>query len=62
VRGAVLATDGFFPFADGVEAAITAGVVAVVAPSGSIRDSEVIAAAQRGDISLVFTSRRYFLH
>ncbi len=62
VRGAVLATDGFFPFADGVEAAISAGVVAVVAPSGSIRDSEVIVAAQRGDISLVFTSRRYFLH
>jgi phosphoribosylaminoimidazolecarboxamide formyltransferase/IMP cyclohydrolase len=61
-RGAVLATDGFFPFADGLEAAITAGVAAVVAPSGSIRDAEVIEAARRGGIILVFTSRRYFLH
>jgi phosphoribosylaminoimidazolecarboxamide formyltransferase / IMP cyclohydrolase len=61
-RGAVLATDGFFPFADGVEAAIGAGIAAVVAPSGSIRDNEVIEAARRGGIALVFTSRRYFLH
>ena len=62
VRGAVLATDGFFPFADGVEAAAAAGVGAVVAPSGSIRDSEVIAAAERLGVPLVFASRRYFLH
>lgn len=62
VAGAALATDGFFPFADGVEAAIKAGVAAVVAPSGSIRDAEVIEAAARGGITLVFTSRRYFLH
>jgi phosphoribosylaminoimidazolecarboxamide formyltransferase/IMP cyclohydrolase len=62
VRGAVLATDGFFPFADGVEAAIAAGIDAVVAPRGSIRDAEVIEAARRGGISLVFASRRYFLH
>jgi phosphoribosylaminoimidazolecarboxamide formyltransferase / IMP cyclohydrolase len=62
VNGAVLATDGFFPFADGVEAAIAAGIDAVVAPSGSIRDAEVIEAATRGGIALVFTSRRYFLH
>jgi len=62
VRGAVLATDGFFPFADGVEAAAKAGITAVVAPSGSIRDSEVIAAAKAAGISLVFTSHRYFLH
>ena len=61
-RGAVLATDGFFPFADGVEAAAAAGISAVVAPSGSIRDDEVIAAAKRLDLSLVFASRRYFLH
>ncbi len=61
-KGAVLATDGFFPFADGVEAAIAAGIDAVVAPSGSIRDVEVIEAARRGGIVLVFTSRRYFLH
>ncbi|MBV8338626.1 MAG: bifunctional phosphoribosylaminoimidazolecarboxamide formyltransferase/IMP cyclohydrolase [Candidatus Eremiobacteraeota bacterium] len=62
VRGAVLATDGFFPFADGIEAAIAAGVAAVVAPSGSIRDGEVIEAARRGGIALLFASRRYFLH
>lgn len=62
VRGAVLATDGFFPFADGVEAAAAAGISAVVAPKGSIRDEEVIAAARRLGISLVFASRRYFLH
>ena len=62
VRGAVLATDGFFPFADGVEAAADAGISAVVAPSGSIRDTEVIAAAKARGIALVFTSRRYFLH
>ena len=62
VKGAALATDGFFPFADGIEAAIAAGIGAVVAPSGSIRDNEVIAAARQGGIALVFTSRRYFLH
>ena len=61
-KGAALATDGFFPFADGVEAAAAAGITAVVAPSGSIRDEEVIAAARRLGISLVFASRRYFLH
>jgi phosphoribosylaminoimidazolecarboxamide formyltransferase / IMP cyclohydrolase len=62
VKGAILATDGFFPFPDGIEAAARAGIVAVVAPSGSIRDEEVIAAARAADIALVFASRRYFLH
>jgi len=62
VRGAVLATDGFFPFADGVEAAARAGIAAIVAPGGSIRDQEVVEAARTAGISLVFTSRRYFLH
>ena len=62
VKGAVLATDGFFPFADGVEAAARAGIAAIVAPGGSIRDEEVIAAAREAGIALVFTSRRYFLH
>jgi phosphoribosylaminoimidazolecarboxamide formyltransferase/IMP cyclohydrolase len=62
VRGAMLATDGFFPFADGLEAAANAGVVAVVAPGGSVRDAEVILAAKTAGISLVFTARRYFLH
>ena len=61
-KGAVLATDGFFPFADGIEAAAAAGIAAVVAPSGSIRDAEVVAAGKRANLCLVFTSRRYFLH
>ena len=62
VIGATLATDGFFPFADGIEAAIASGIAAVVAPSGSIRDSLVIEAAQKANIILIFASRRYFLH
>jgi phosphoribosylaminoimidazolecarboxamide formyltransferase/IMP cyclohydrolase len=62
VHGATLATDGFFPFADGLEAAARAGIAAVVAPGGSVRDAEVIAAAKSAGISLIFASRRYFLH
>ncbi len=61
-RGAACASDGFFPFADGLEAAAQAGCTAVIAPSGSIRDAEVVAAADRLDIALVFSSHRYFLH
>lgn len=62
LRGSVLATDGYFPFADGIEAAIAFGIAAVVAPSGSIRDAEVVEAARRANVVLVFASRRYFLH
>jgi phosphoribosylaminoimidazolecarboxamide formyltransferase / IMP cyclohydrolase len=61
-RGASCASDGFFPFADGLDAAIAAGCSAVIAPGGSIRDEEVIAAADRAGIALVFSSHRYFLH
>jgi phosphoribosylaminoimidazolecarboxamide formyltransferase/IMP cyclohydrolase len=61
-RGAACASDGFFPFADGLEAAAAAGCTAVIAPGGSVRDEEVIAAANRLGISLVFSSHRYFLH
>lgn len=61
-RGAACASDGFFPFADGLEAAAEAGCTAVIAPSGSMRDSDVIAAADRLGVSLVFSSHRYFLH
>ncbi|MGH7729504.1 MAG: bifunctional phosphoribosylaminoimidazolecarboxamide formyltransferase/IMP cyclohydrolase, partial [Vulcanimicrobiaceae bacterium] len=61
-RGAVLASDGFFPFADGLEAAAAAGCTAVIAPGGSIRDAEVIAAADALGVALVFSSYRYFLH
>ncbi len=61
-RGAACASDGFFPFADGLIAAADAGCSAVVAPSGSIRDAEVIAAADERNLALVFSTYRYFLH
>ncbi len=61
-RGAVMASDAFFPFADGLEAAAAAGVTAVVEPGGSVRDDEVIAAADRLGIALVFTGARHFRH
>ncbi len=60
--GAACASDGFFPFADGLEAAHAAGATAVIAPQGSIRDAEVIAAADRLNMALVFSTHRYFLH
>jgi phosphoribosylaminoimidazolecarboxamide formyltransferase / IMP cyclohydrolase len=61
-RGAVLASDAFFPFADGLEAAIAAGVTAVIQPGGSVRDSEVIAAADAAGIAMVFSGIRHFRH
>lgn len=61
-RGAACASDGFFPFADGLEAAATGGCTAVIAPGGSVRDEEVIAAADALGVALVFSSYRYFLH
>jgi phosphoribosylaminoimidazolecarboxamide formyltransferase/IMP cyclohydrolase len=60
--GAACASDGFFPFADGLIAAADAGCSAVIAPSGSIRDAEVVAAADERNIALVFSTYRYFLH
>jgi phosphoribosylaminoimidazolecarboxamide formyltransferase / IMP cyclohydrolase len=61
-RGAVLASDAFFPFADGLEAAASSGVSAIIQPGGSIRDDEVIAAANRMGIAMVLTGRRHFKH
>jgi phosphoribosylaminoimidazolecarboxamide formyltransferase/IMP cyclohydrolase len=61
-QGAVLASDGFFPFADGPEVAFAAGVRAIVQPGGSVRDAEVIAAADAAGAAMVFTGRRHFLH
>jgi len=61
-RGAVLASDAFFPFADGLAVAAAAGVTAVVEPGGSVRDDEVIAAADRLGVALVFTGVRHFRH
>jgi len=60
--GSVLASDAFFPFADGLEAAIGAGITAAIQPGGSVRDDEVIAAANKADIAMIFTGRRHFLH
>ena len=61
-HGAVLASDAFFPFADGLEAAIAAGVTAVIQPGGSTRDAEVIAAADAAGIAMVFSGIRHFRH
>jgi phosphoribosylaminoimidazolecarboxamide formyltransferase/IMP cyclohydrolase len=61
-RGAVAASDAFFPFADGPEILIEAGVKAIVAPGGSIRDAEVIAAAQAAGVTTYFTGTRHFFH
>jgi phosphoribosylaminoimidazolecarboxamide formyltransferase/IMP cyclohydrolase len=60
--GTVLASDAFFPFADGVELAAESGITAVVQPGGSIRDDEVIAAANKAGIAMVCTGVRHFLH
>jgi phosphoribosylaminoimidazolecarboxamide formyltransferase / IMP cyclohydrolase len=61
-RGALLASDAFFPFADGIEAAARAGVRAVLQPGGSLRDAEVIAAVERAGMSMYFTGWRVFRH
>ena len=57
-----MASDAFFPFADGVEAAHAAGVTAVVQPGGSKRDEEVIAACDANGIAMIFTGVRHFKH
>ncbi|MDQ3430399.1 MAG: bifunctional phosphoribosylaminoimidazolecarboxamide formyltransferase/IMP cyclohydrolase, partial [Actinomycetota bacterium] len=62
VRGAVAASDAFFPFADGVEALAGAGVEAVIQPGGSVRDEEVVEAANQRGVAMVFTGRRHFNH
>lgn len=62
LTGAVLASDAFFPFRDAVDAAADAGIQAVIQPGGSIRDDEVLAAANEHGISMIFTGRRLFRH
>jgi phosphoribosylaminoimidazolecarboxamide formyltransferase/IMP cyclohydrolase len=62
LTGAALASDAFFPFRDGVDAAAEAGVRAIIQPGGSVRDDEVIAAADEHGIAMVFTGRRLFRH
>jgi phosphoribosylaminoimidazolecarboxamide formyltransferase / IMP cyclohydrolase len=62
LQGSVVASDAFFPFPDGVEEAARAGATAVIQPGGSVRDNEVIAAADRLGLAMVFTGMRHFLH
>ncbi len=62
VAGSVMASDAFFPFRDGIDAAAAAGVAAVIQPGGSVRDEEVIAAADEHGLAMVFTGIRHFRH
>lgn len=62
LQGSVIASDAFFPFADGVEAAAKAGATAVIQPGGSIRDEEVIEAANKHNMAMIFTNMRHFRH
>jgi len=62
VAGSVMASDAFFPFRDGIDTAAAAGIRAAIQPGGSLRDSEVIAAADENDIAMVFTGLRHFRH
>ncbi|MGH6974464.1 MAG: bifunctional phosphoribosylaminoimidazolecarboxamide formyltransferase/IMP cyclohydrolase [Stellaceae bacterium] len=62
IEGSVIASDAFFPFADGFEAAVAAGATAAIQPGGSVRDAEVIAAADKAGIAMVFTGMRHFRH
>ncbi len=62
VEGSVMASDAFFPFRDGIDAAAEAGITAVIQPGGSIRDEEVIAAADEAGMAMVFTGMRHFRH
>jgi phosphoribosylaminoimidazolecarboxamide formyltransferase/IMP cyclohydrolase len=62
LKGAVMASDAFFPFRDGIDAAARDGIAAVIQPGGSKRDAEVIAAADEHGMAMVFTGMRHFRH
>ncbi len=62
LQGTVLASDAFFPFPDGVEEAAKHGITAVIQPGGSVRDDEVVAAANKLGLAMVFTGVRHFRH
>ena len=62
LKGSVAASDAFFPFRDGLDAIAKAGATAVVQPGGSVKDAEVIAAADEHGLAMVFTGRRHFRH
>lgn len=60
--GSVLASDAFFPFRDGIDAAAKAGITAIIQPGGSNRDNEAIAAVNENDMAMIFTGNRHFKH
>ena len=62
VKGSVMASDAFFPFRDGIDSAAAAGIKAVIQPGGSMRDQEVIDAANEHGMAMVFTGMRHFRH
>jgi phosphoribosylaminoimidazolecarboxamide formyltransferase/IMP cyclohydrolase len=62
LRGTALASDAFFPFRDGIDSAAEAGAASVIQPGGSLRDDEVIAAADAHGMAMVFTGVRHFRH
>ena len=62
VKNAVMASDAFFPFRDGIDKAASSGIAAIIQPGGSIKDDEVIAAANEHGIAMVFTGMRHFRH
>ena len=62
VKGAVMASDAFFPFRDGIDKAAYSGIAAIIQPGGSIRDEEIISAADENNIAMMFTSNRHFRH
>jgi len=62
LEGCVVASDAFFPFRDGVDEAARAGATAVIQPGGSVRDEEVIAAANEHNLAMIFTGMRHFKH
>ena len=62
VKGAAMASDAFFPFRDGIDKAASSGISSIIQPGGSIRDDEVIAAADENDIAMIFTNTRHFRH
>ena len=62
IKGSVMASDAFFPFRDGIDNAARAGIAAVIQPGGSMRDEEVVTAANEHDMAMVFTDMRHFRH
>ena len=61
-KGSVLASDAYFPFTDGVEVAINAGITAIIQPGGSVRDKEIIELCNSRGVPMVFTGKRHFRH